>query len=281
MNYNDTIEAFQRLGFTPMESQVYIDLTQFPNTTAYSVAQRLKKNRTNVYKVLESLEEKGAAMGSAESTRKWKVIPYQQLLAGLEAGFLKQSQQVREWMEQLTTPPSTPSIHHFSEVNALIDRCREMIANSRQLILIDAFPPLIDLLKNDVSDAVKRGVNVALRVYAPVEEIEGAKIYRSEYHGIQNEWSSSWLNLICDGSEFVLSYLSLGNQKIHHGYWSNDAYMAVVYGFSLVSEMVLGEFIRKQGSSENEQAVRDMIHDQRHLSGLLKSTSGLQSLQLE
>lgn len=270
------LALLESVGFSPMESEVYLVLHGHPNTTAYGIAQHLQKNRANVYKSLETLKRKQAAISTSGSRIKWRAVPYSELLNRLESEHKAKTSNLRSLLAKVSAQSGKPNIYHFDHPDAVFSRVKEMLYNAKELILLDAFPDVLETYRTTIAKAAQRGVHVALRTYGPFKPVPGVQIFPSEDWDLTESWNSIWLNLIVDGKEFVLSNLSADHTKVHHAYWSDDAYMAIVYGSALTSEMTLGAFIQEEVIAEKYP---NMIKTFTDLNQRLRNTSKYQQIR--
>src|SRR5262249_42168099 len=79
--------ALADLGFTALEAEIYLLLLAESPATGYRIAQRLAKPTANVYKGLESLEQKGAVLVGEGAGRLARAIEPDELLAQVERRF--------------------------------------------------------------------------------------------------------------------------------------------------------------------------------------------------
>ncbi|MCE7995398.1 MAG: hypothetical protein HEP71_25700 [Roseivirga sp.] len=272
----EILTLLEGVGFSPMESEVYLILHSHPDTTAYGIAQHLQKNRANVYKSLETLKRKQAAVSTSGSSIKWRAVPYSELLNRLESQHQSKTSNLRSLLAQVSTQSGKPNIYHFDHPDAVFSRVKEMLNNAKELILLDAFPDVLKTYRTAIAGAAQRGVHVALRTYAPFKPLSGVQVFPSEDWDLTESWNSIWLNLIVDGKEFVLSNLSANHSKVHHAYWSDDAYMAIVYGSALTSEMTLGAFIQEGITTKKYPSMIKTFTD---LNQRLRNTSKYQQIR--
>jgi len=81
MNFNNTLH---KLGFTPIESTVFITLCKHGALSGYEVAKLTGISRSNVYAALYSLQEKGKCYVSESETTKYIAISKNELLLSVQ-----------------------------------------------------------------------------------------------------------------------------------------------------------------------------------------------------
>ena len=74
-------EILTKIGFTQLESEVYLYLLTEGAHTGYAVAKAIGKAIANVYKALERLAQKGAVEQSSGKSKLCVALPWRQLIA--------------------------------------------------------------------------------------------------------------------------------------------------------------------------------------------------------
>src|SRR5215468_10366506 len=97
------IDALTRLGFTALEAEVYTFLLGEPGATGYRIAQGIGKPVANTYKALESLQRKGAILVEDDESRRFRAVPAEELLLGLERDFAQTRAQAARALARLGT----------------------------------------------------------------------------------------------------------------------------------------------------------------------------------
>jgi hypothetical protein len=97
-------------------------------------------------------------------------------------------------------------------------------------------------------------VEVAILAYAPVE-IAGARVIGNpQARQTRSRWPGQWVNVVVDGREHLVSFLSRDGRSVHQAIWSGSPYLSWVYHSSLSSEAQLAEVrhLLERGASTDE-----------------------------
>jgi hypothetical protein len=116
-----------------------------------------------------------------------------------------------------------------------------MVRTARTVVLVDAFPGALEAVRAELDRAVRRGVLVAIRAYAPTD---GAGVQLSVDPAgadIRGRWHGEWLNVVVDGAEHLMSFFASGLETVHQAVWSGSPYLSWVYHCALASELVMGD----------------------------------------
>ena len=73
-------EILIQIGFTQLESEVYLYLLTEGAHTGYAVAKAIGKAVANVYKAIERLAQKGAVEQSSGNNKQCVALPWRQLI---------------------------------------------------------------------------------------------------------------------------------------------------------------------------------------------------------
>ncbi len=265
---DDVAEPLVRLGFTQLEADVYAWLLGEEPATGYRIAQALRKPAPNIYKALESLEEKGAVMADEGRKRRCRPVPPEELLAHLDRQFQGERRKAERALRRLHRREEDGRVYRMRSPSAVMERCRAMIARAREVILVDAFPePLADLA-DDLRRAADRKVRVAALTYAPVE-LDGVELYVNvEGDHVQARWPGHWLNVVVDGSEHLVCLMDADRRHVRQAVWSGSPYLSWVYHSALAGEFGMAALEAEASGLTSAPRYRERIAQLRTLRAL-------------
>lgn len=240
---DDCVEPLVALGFTETEAAVYAYLVEHSPATGYRVAQDLGKPVANSYKAIESLQQKGAVIADETGTKQCRAVPYEEVLESLEASFDRWRSRASDALAQLSPSTDDEGVYGLESRDQVLERARSMLARAEEVTLVDAFPAPLAEVRDDVERAAARGVTVTAQVYEPVE-LEGVEVVMNAHAEEVRGWPGDWLNLVLDGSELLLSFLTVDGPGVHQAIWSQSPFLCWAYQSALAGEMLsarLGE----------------------------------------
>jgi len=236
---DDTIQALAALGFTNLEAEVYTALLRQSPSTGYRIAQSLGKPAANTYKAIESLEAKGAVLVDDGASRLCRAVPPDELLANLGRAFADRREVASRALARFREAPADDRVYQMRSREQVMERARQMLERATEVALLDAFPGPLEELRPDVERAVARGIDVAIKIYAPAD-VAGAEVIAPPNAGtILARWPGEWVNLVVDGAEHLLAFLAPGGGEVYQAVWSGSAYLSWVYHSAVSSEMIL------------------------------------------
>lgn len=229
------------LGLTGLEAEVFTFLLTESPATGYRVAQAIGKPAANTYKAIESLEKKGAVLVERGANRLCRAVSPDELLAGIERRFLETKKRAQAALATVDPPADDDHVYAMKTRRQVLERCRSMLARASEVALVDAFPEPLASLRADIEESASRGVSVYVKAYATAE-IRGAGV--ALFPGgrlVLERWPGHWINVVVDGGEYLLAFLTPDGDGVHQAVWSNSAYLSWVYHSSLAAEIAMAE----------------------------------------
>lgn len=232
-------QALMNLGFTALEADIYILLVEQSPITGYRIAQVLGKAAANTYKAIETLHNKGAVLVDEGESRLCRAVPYKEVLHRLESSFQKNKNQAEKALASIKNVPADDRIYQIRTVDQVMARCRTMLKNCAEIAIIDIFPQPLEILRPDIEAAVANGVDVSIKIYQE-EEIAQANIFLDPMgKSIISKWPGQWINMVIDGNEYLMSFLTEDGNDVHQAIWSGSPYLASVYHSALAAELLM------------------------------------------
>lgn len=226
---NSTEECSQliaQLGFTGLEAEIYVYLLQQSPATGYKIAKEIGRSFTNTYKALTSLRSKGAILADEGPSQLTRAVPLEEVLGQMEARFLDLRKRAITAVDQLTQSVADNRIYQLVSVPQVIERCKRVLSEAEERVLIELFPLPVTLLRDDVEQTAARGVDVSARVYRPVS-LKGVRMVKSPFGEQTLELlRTEWLAIFVDGRQVVMAQLLPGGEGVYQAIWSRNPSLA-------------------------------------------------------
>ena len=235
---NAATETLCDLGFTGLEALAYVSLLKAPGATGYAIARAIRKPVANTYKALESLEQRGAVSAEDGVARSYRAVPVAELLGVISREFASRTAQADKALARLDFGIEDDRVYRLTGREAILERMRSLTASARSVLVVDAFPEALEAIADVLRAAVKRGVTVRIKAYAPFELSGATTVTSPTGDTIIRRWDGTWLNAVADDCEVLISLL--GDPE-SHGMWTRNHYFAVVYQAAVSSEVALAE----------------------------------------
>jgi sugar-specific transcriptional regulator TrmB len=237
---HSAITALERLGLTSLEAQAYEFLVRESPASGYRVAQALGKPFGSVYKAIEGLDGKGAAMLSEESgNRVARAVPIDELVARSAREFEKSCRAAAANLQP--RPPAEPDEHLYRIANRaqFFERARAMLAGAQDFILGSVTPMVASELLDPWRFAAARGVRVGLKTFGPLD-VPGADI-TPDHRGpaALGTGPGEWIMLTVDGREVLMGLFDPDTGELNMGQWSENPLLAWSLFTGLGASLVL------------------------------------------
>lgn len=255
------VAALVEMGFSLLEAEVYVQLIQLPASTGYRLAQELGKAPAGIYKALESLAMKGAVLVDDDGAKSYRAVPAEELLNQVERSFRLRREAASTALAELEPAPADHAIYRLSSFPQVVERARQMLGRATEIAVVDLFPASVPLIRAEVEAAQARGVHVLAKLYEPCSLAVGYAVVTPDGERLLRTWGGDWLNLVVDGSEHLLSLLSVPDERVFHATYTNSTYLSILYHSGIVCEIqmdALGAAIAEGQDIEQLRALRQI-----------------------
>jgi sugar-specific transcriptional regulator TrmB len=238
-----SIQALEDLGFTRVESEVYVYLVHNSPATGYQIAKGIDRTRGATYKVLATLASKGAVEVDSQRRSQWRAVPPPEFLNQLEKRFLRGKQRANDALKAIEPPAPDYRIYQLQTVDQVYERARAMLASCEEFALVDVFPLALEKLRGDIEAAIARGKKVAVNVYAP-DKVAGARMTQTyEGFGFLEHVQANWITVSIDSEELLLAMLSEDDSRVLQATWSANTFLARTLAAYLRHSFLAEDFI--------------------------------------
>jgi sugar-specific transcriptional regulator TrmB len=233
------VAVLEQLGFSGLESEVYIRLLESGPMTGYQISQTLGKPRANVYQVLESLFHKGIAVMDESGTRLFRAVDPSEVFGRLEKEYSRKARNGVKVLGKIKPPPDDQGVYQMKSQEQTIERARVQIAKAKRIILLDISPSVLTTLTDELKSALSRGVIVGALLYGE-QRIEGAIM--NPHHRrqeLRKRWKGCWLNLVCDGKHTIWSLFRETDGQPVQALYSSSPFISWIYHSALAAEIMM------------------------------------------
>jgi sugar-specific transcriptional regulator TrmB len=225
--YQKSIDSLSALGFTDLEAAVYAYLVENSPATPYRVAQGIGRPVANTYKAVEALHKKGAVLIDETANRICQAVPPADLLSDLERSFANRHNQAARALSQLKPAVETDRIYALNSAEQIFDRCKRLIDHAESVVLVDAFPGIVDIIRPWLEAAASRNVTTVLQTYKPTD-IAGVEVipYQAAELSLRR-WPGQWMIVVVDGAEYLFAYMNEEATVAQQAIWCGSAFLAL------------------------------------------------------
>lgn len=233
----DTLAA---LGFTELETRVYVALLRQSPQTGYALARALGKAAANVYQTLSALARKGAVLlEEAGGSRSATAVPPRELLDRLERRFRDSRNAAEQALARVHVQAPGDRLYQVQDPEQFYARAEAVVERAQEVLYFDLFPEPLRRLEPVLRRAHARGLRLAGLVYAPVD-LPFRTVMALRPQLALERWPGWQATLCADASEFLVGLLARDGRRLLHGLWSDSTYLACLQHNGLGAEIALG-----------------------------------------
>lgn len=259
MSIEKSVAVFRDLGFTELESEIFVYLVQHSPATGYRIAKAIKRSNANTYKAIESLEAKGAILVESARNRLCRAVPVDELLTQLERRFHDRRKTAADLLKNLKAAPEDERIYYLATPDQVYERARRILEECEQTVMLELFPEPLEALRSPIEETAGRGIRVSTRIYESAA-IEGVNVIVSPT-GAESlrTFPLQLLSLFADGSQFLIALIEPGGQALHQAIWSASPFMSWSYYTFVFSDFMLSSTLEAIESATNLDEVRSAV----------------------
>lgn len=219
--------SLECLGLTPLEADVYGFLVQASPATGYRVAQALGKSVGMIYKAVESLEAKGAAMSADDGeSRVIRAVPVADFIAQVRRQIDEACISATRALSTAPVPEPDDRLYRLTSREQVMQRAFEMFSRAERFAIVNATPGPAANLHDWMTSATAKGVRVAMKAFEPTA-LDGVDV-RQDARGERAVRSApgEWLLMTVDGRDVLVALFEHATGVLHAGYWTQNPLLA-------------------------------------------------------
>jgi len=197
-------QRFKELGFTAYEAKAYLALLRQNPVTRYELSKNSGVPRSAIYDIIRKLESWGAVNALYVQPEKYIPLPPDQLLELLERQFNERLEDAKKSLSKFNTEIEPGHLWNIVGYKNMLHKAREMISRAEHSIYLSLWQRECHLLRDDITEAINRGVAVTAFSFTPLE-ISSDRVY--SYNIPDQELHAIWdrkIILVVDKTELLM-----------------------------------------------------------------------------
>lgn len=252
------------IGFTQLESDVYLYLLINGPGTGYRIAKGINKAIANVYKAVDSLAQKGAVTHANTGSKLCSAVPWEQFLASEKKRYLSNIDSLSEQLEKIPARAQDEQVHQLVNVDQVFGKSIQIIESAQSIVLLDLQPDSVKWLKEAITAAAERGVEVRAKVYEEVE-LPGVHLtLRADGKEVYGKTRDIEYAICADGSDLLIALISEDETEVIQAIQTRSSLMNLRFYCGLLYELILTDIKRVVPDGDIE-AVRKILSQTNHL----------------
>jgi hypothetical protein len=217
------------VGFSELETDVYVALRQEPGASGYRVAQKIGKPVGSTYKALETLRAKGAIV-SDETTRPtaYSALPIREYIDARRRDLETLQAKIELELEDVVSSPAHAGIFELTTVGQVYQRCRELLRSAQTVALLNIDSRPLEELRSELMVAADRGVRVLIKTRAPAQvpgcgimaPVQAQPLPSSDVPGGEE------IAVAVDCREYVQAFLTSDGSEVEEAVWVRRPHLA-------------------------------------------------------
>jgi sugar-specific transcriptional regulator TrmB len=258
MTQEDCVNVFKELGFTELEARIYTYLVQHAPATGYGIAKAIGKSNATTYKVIETLQAKGAIWVDDGVSRQCRAVPIGELLSQMERRFQERRDRAAAAVSKLGTASEDDRIYQLFTPDQVYERARQLLREASDIVSMELFPLPLREMRDAVEETAQRGVSVSVRIYEPVPlEHVDLIISPPEFETLKNA-PAQCISLFADGLRYLYALLSHDGDRVYQAVWSASPFLSWSYFTFVQSDFLLSKILPALKESASVEEVRQV-----------------------
>lgn len=161
-------KGLEKLGFSRLESEIYLAVLELGESNGSRVARHLGLSRSSVYSALRQMAHQGIVLSVPGQTDLYKAEDPIRLIEGMKQRFTRSASLLMEELPRLTTTSRNDSFVNLKGKEILVERVKNMIESASREILIST---CIDLhpWQKELQEAESRGIRIIVFTFDPLD----------------------------------------------------------------------------------------------------------------
>ena len=159
------IDKLQKIGFTKIEAQIYIELLKSKGLTGYQIAKNLNVSRSTVYPALDVMYKKGYIMLLQGEAQTYIAEEPDVLLKRLNEEFVDNTKNLKTELKGIKVDNQEEKFISVSGFDQTITKVKELLASAKEEVIMN-IDGGIQYFKDDIIKLRKRGVRVIIFSFA-------------------------------------------------------------------------------------------------------------------
>lgn len=203
------VNDLRSLGFSDYEARAYIGLLKCGPATAYEVAKVSGLPRANVYNVLKTLTEKGASQPVNEKPVRYMPVSPDEVFKSIAENTSQLCTDLRDRLSSMVNEEGLEYVWIIKGESDFLRKSSEMIQTAQKHVWLKGTDTYVSLLLPEIRKACKRGISVAIIVFAestePFQCDPNCQVFLHEGNGVILGGAANFLTITVDSDKSLIA----------------------------------------------------------------------------
>lgn len=201
------LNKLKDLGFNTYEAKVYLSLLKHHPATGYEVSKDSGVPQARAYDTLKVLESKKVVVSTGNKPVTYIPISSDELIERCEQSYLASLDYLRENLPSIA-PDYVEPILNIRGSKGIFEHATDIISSAKKEIFLEIWSEDVEVLKEPLAKAHKRGVDIKIVGYDDVELSFGIVYQHGLGQKIEKELGGRWLILAVDNKHGIAGTVS-------------------------------------------------------------------------
>ncbi len=226
---NEIIQLLSNFGLGDYEARAYVGLMRCQPATAYEVARSAGIPTSKIYETVNRLLDKKLAQPVAikkERGQQYMALSAEDFIYLQQRETARHTERLGPLLKTLNNGADADFVWQLDSDEQVFDKTRQLIGQAHTALLVSLWPQEVEKISDDLRDAEKRGVKIALVHFGKMQLSIGATFYHPAEETLHAEKGGRSLTLVADGESVVIAtFLDTGRTE---GAWSRNRAFVLV-----------------------------------------------------
>lgn len=253
-------KSLESLGLTSLEAEVYEFLVHASPATGYRIAQAIGKSVGMIYKVVESLEAKGAAMSADDGeSRVIRAVPVSDFVGRVRQEIEEACAAAEQGLVAESEPVPDDRLYRLTSREQVLQRAMAMLAQAERFTILTATPRPAAALIENLAEAAGRGVRVALKAFSAVRAAGVDVRLDPRGESAVSSAPGEWMTLTVDGRDVLVALFEHGTGVLHEAYWTQNPLVTWMMYTGLAADFAMADIREALAGGATAEQIKGRI----------------------
>lgn len=257
---DDIVRDLRLLGFGEYEARAYIGLLKCGPATAYEVAKVSGLPRANVYGLLKALAEKGAAQPVNEKPVRYMPVSPEEVFKKIAQNTSQLCETLSDRLSTIGNQDGPEYVWIYKGESEVFRKISEMLQSAQKHVWVKGTDTYINLLLPEIQKACKRGISVAIIIFAesiePFQCDSNCKVLLHEGNGVILGGAANFLTITADSDKSLIAKVT---GDLEAAYSENYSFVYMV-DLLIKHEIYVAEIMNRFGDDIEKEFGPGLVH---------------------
>lgn len=253
---SELLDKLKDMGLNTYEAKVYIALLKKHPATGYEVSKESGVPQARAYDTLKALESQNVVVSTAKKPIAYTPISPKELIGRFEKSFNNSLDYLKENLPSVSDDFVEP-VFNIRGREPIFNKIKELINNANKEVFIEIWKDDLELIKNELNEAHKRGIDIKVVGYNDAKLDFGYLLNHGLGENIESSLGGRWIILSVDNSEGIAGTIS--NIKKPQVVWTKNPGLTLIIKEVVVHDLYLLDVEKELGSQLDKVYGKNLI----------------------